>query len=105
MNRRGHRSVSSESEPDSGAAPGPGLSGCVYLPDGKPASGALVALSTDEGSPDIAARTDAEGYFRLPVRAEAKGTVTATLGSLRVSTPIESHEQPVDLHLKELSHE
>jgi hypothetical protein len=97
--------MSSESDPDSGTASGPRLSGCVYLPDGKPASGALVALSTDLGSPDIAASTDAEGYFHLPIRALANGTVTATMGSLRASAPIQSDEQPVVLHLKELSHE
>lgn len=94
--------MSSESEPNPGTVPGARLSGCVYLPDGTPAKGALVALSINEGGPDIAASTDTEGSFHLPMRAAAKGIVTATVGSLHASVPIESNEQPVVLHLKEL---
>lgn len=105
MSKRGHRSMSSESESDSTPVSGTLLSGFVYLPDGKPASGALVGLSTAGGSHDIAASTDANGYFHLPIQAAAQGTVTAAAGSLRATAPIESSEKPVVLHLKEHSHE
>ncbi len=79
--------------------------GRVYRPDGKPAKGALVALSTDPGSPDIAASTDAEGCFHLPIHEAGKGTVTAAAGPLSASAPIESPGKSVVLYLKEPSHE
>lgn len=105
MSRRGHRSLSSESDPGPTPAPRSGISGRVYLPDGSPANGALVALSTAEGSPDIAASTDEKGDFHLPLPGSARVTVTATAGSLHAAAPIESDEQRVVLHLKEPSHE
>lgn len=105
MSKHDHRSVASESDPDPTSARQTGLIGQVLLPDGTPAVGALVALSAEEGNPDIAASTNGEGFFHLSFQMRGGGTVTARLGPLRASVSVDSQDKSVALHLKEISHE
>ena len=104
MTKRVDRSVSSEASVDPTPAPArPALSGHVLLPDGAPAEGALVALAAEEGAYDIAARTDKNGYFRLPAPGAGGATIVASAGSLRASVQGQSFDQPLVLQLKESS--
>jgi hypothetical protein len=63
--RGGDESVSSESTPAHGNAAGASIAGVLRGSGGEPVAGAMVSLSSDVGSRDVAQETAADGTFRF----------------------------------------